>query len=266
MKTMQTELQVAKEAAEAGGAVIVRAFPEGIAVRSKAVSDLVTDADLESEVTIARVIREAFPDHAVLGEEALKDDVSAEHLWIVDPLDGTTNFAHGIPHFAVSIAYYHFGRAMCGVIYNPITNDWYTAAKGEGAFANGKRVAVTPADALDQVLIGVGFYYDRGQVMEATLMAIRDLFRQQIHGVRRFGTASLDLAAVGTGKYAAFFEYQLSPWDFAAGRLFVEEAGGNVTTCTGSELPLAKSSVLASNGILHEAVLAIVKSHYITQE
>jgi myo-inositol-1(or 4)-monophosphatase len=263
---MRTELQVAKAAAEAGGAVIGKAFPEGIAFRSKAVSDLVTDADLESEQTIARVIRDAFPHHAVLAEETLKDDVSAEDLWIVDPLDGTTNFAHGIPHFAVSIAYYHQGQAVCGVIYNPITQDWYTAVRGEGAFANGKRVMVSPADALNQVLIGVGFYYDRGKVMEATLMAIRDLFRQQIHGVRRFGTASLDLAAVGTGRYAAFFEYQLSPWDFAAGRLFVEEAGGRVTTCTGDELPLKKTSVLASNTILHEAVLKIVKSHDITQE
>lgn len=260
---MHTELEVAKQAAEAGGAVIARAFPEGIAFRSKAISDLVTDADLESEQTIARVIRDAFPSHAVLGEETLKDDVSSEDLWIVDPLDGTTNFAHGIPHFAVSIAYYHGGEAQCGVIYNPITNDWYTAQRGQGAFANGKRAIVTPADALNQVLIGVGFYYDRGAMMEATLMAIRDLFRQQIHGVRRFGTASLDLAAVGTGRYAAFFEYQLSPWDFAAGRLFVEEAGGRVTTCAGEELPLAKTSVLASNGILHEKVLEVVKSHFI---
>lgn len=263
---MDNVLEITRQAAEAGGAVIARAFPEGIAIRSKAVSDLVTDADLESELTIARVIREAFPNHAILGEETFRDDASAEHLWVVDPLDGTTNFAHGIPHFAVSIAYYHLGQPVCGVIYNPITQDWYTASRGEGAFANGKRVKVAAATQLNQVLIGVGFYYDRGAMMEATLAAIRDLFRQQIHGVRRFGTASLDLAQVGMGRYAAFFEYQLSPWDFAAGRLFVEEAGGRVTTCTGAELPLTKTGVLASNGLLHEAVLRIVGSHVITQE
>jgi myo-inositol-1(or 4)-monophosphatase len=263
---MPSELTIAKKAAEAGGEVIARTFQKGIAIRSKAISDLVTDTDLESEQTIARVIRETFPDHAVLGEETFRDDASAEHLWIVDPLDGTTNFAHGIPHFAVSIAYYYQGEAVCGVIYNPITKDWYTAEKGEGAFANGQPVRVADSTALNQVLIGVGFYYDRGSMMEATLTAIRDLFRQQIHGVRRFGTASLDLAQVGMGRYAAFFEYQLSPWDFAAGRLFVEEAGGRATTCAGKALPLAKTSVLASNGILHEAVLGIVGSYLPAQE
>ncbi len=223
---MQAELEVAKAAAEAGGAVIAKAFPEGIAFRSKAVSDLVTDADLESERTIARVIREVFPGHAVLAEETLQDDVSAENLWIVDPLDGTTNFAHGIPHFAVSIAYYHRSEAICGVIYNPITNDWYTAVRGEGAFANGQPARVATAEALNQVLIGVGFYYDRGAMMEATLLAIRDLFRQQIHGVRRFGTASLDLAAVGMGRYGAFFEYQLSALGFRGGAAFRRRSRG----------------------------------------
>lgn len=258
---MQTKLKIAKQAAEAGAEVVARAFEQGVAVRTKGVSDLVTDADLESEQAIAGVIRQAFPDHAILGEETFRDDVSAEHLWVVDPLDGTTNFAHGIPHFAVSIAYYHRGEAICGVILNPITRDCYTAARGEGALANGVPVKVSTAAALNEVLVGVGFYYDRGAMMEATLAAIGDLFREQIHGIRRFGTASLDLVQVGMGRYAAFFEYELSPWDFAAGRLFVEEAGGRVTNCTGDVLPLAKTSVLASNDVLHDAVLKIVGTH-----
>ncbi|MCA9071871.1 MAG: inositol monophosphatase [Planctomycetaceae bacterium] len=258
---MHPEFEVAKRAAEAGAEVISQAFERGVAVRNKAVSDLVTDADLESEQAIARVIREAFPDHAILGEETFHDDASAENLWVVDPLDGTTNFAHGISHFAVSIAYYHQGEPVCGVITNPITQDWYTAIRNEGAFANGEPVHVTKADTLGEVLVGVGFYYDRGAMMEATLAAIRDLFREQIHGIRRFGTASLDLVQVGMGRYAAFFEYELSPWDFAAGRLFVTEAGGRVTTCNGMPLPMAKTSVLASNDSLHDAVLGIVGSH-----
>jgi myo-inositol-1(or 4)-monophosphatase len=111
------------------------------------------------------------------------------------------------------------------------------------------------------VLVGVGFYYDRGAMMEATLMAVRDLFRKHIHGIRRFGTASLDLCFVATGAFGAYFEYQLSPWDFAAGQLFLEEAGGKMTTCRGEPLPLAKTSALASNGILHEAVLEVVQGH-----
>jgi myo-inositol-1(or 4)-monophosphatase len=122
-------------------------------------------------------------------------------------------------------------------------------------------VHVSDAARLDQVLVGVGFYYDRGAMMEATLAAIADLFRQQIHGIRRFGTAALDLCHVACGLYGAFFEYQLSPWDFAAARLILEEAGGQVTTCLGAPLPLAKTHVLGSNGHLHPAVLEIVQRH-----
>lgn len=255
------QLEIARRAARAGGEIIQRYFHEGVDIRSKQGASLVSDADVESEQAIARLIGEAFPGHAVLGEEEHAGDVSAEHLWIVDPLDGTSNFAHHIPHFSVSIAYYHDGEPQCGVIFNPIRDDWYEAVRGQGATHNGRAVHVSGKSQLSEVLIGVGFYYDRGAMMEATLAAIRDLFRAQIHGIRRFGTASLDLCHVGCGLYGAFFEYQLSPWDFAAGRLFVEEAGGRVTTCDGADLPIARSTVLASNGILHEAMLEITRRH-----
>lgn len=258
MEQESKELSVARQAAQIGGAIVARYFREGVEMRTKAVSDLVSDADIESEHAIVAAIRESFPDHAILGEESHQADVSAPKLWLVDPLDGTTNFAHGIPHFAISIAYYEHGQAQCGVIYNPIRDDWYVAAAGQGAWYNGRRAQVNGDVALNQSLVGVGFYYDRGAMMEATLRAIRELFGHQIHGIRRFGTASLDLAQVAMGMYGAYFEYQLSAWDFAAGRLFVEEAGGRVTTCQGEPLPLAKSSVLASNGHLHDTVLNIV--------
>ena len=124
------------------------------------------------------------------------------------------------------------------------------------------QVHVEDATRLDEVIVGVGFYYDRGAMMEATLAAIRDLKLKQIHGIRRFGTASLDLCAVALGRYGAYFEYELSPWDFAAGRLFVEEAGGTVTTARGEPLPLAKSSLLASNGPLHGPMLEVVRAHH----
>jgi len=256
------EFEVAKQAAKAGGDIIERYFREGVAMRTdKATYNLVSDADVESEKAIVDVIRREFPDHAVLGEESHHDDINAEHLWVIDPLDGTNNFAHKIPHFAISIAYYRSGEAVCGVIFNPIRKDWYEAKRGEGAFVNGEPARVSKHKMLDEVLIGVGFYYDRGAMMEATLAAIGDLFRSQIHGIRRFGTASLDMAQVGIGSFGAFFEYTLSPWDFAAGRLFAEEAGGNVTTCAGAPMPLTKTSLLASNGHLHQAVLDIVKQH-----
>ena len=252
------EFEIANEAANAGAVRLMQTFGHDRSVRSKAGVDLVSDADLQSEQTIVRIIRETFPDDEVLGEEGHAADVTAERLWVIDPLDGTTNYAHSIPHFAVSIAFYESGRPQCGVVFNPARGDRYTAIAGEGALRNGERVQVSTASSLGEVLVGVGFYYDRGAMMEATLAAVHGLFKQQIHGIRRFGTAALDLCQVGMGMYGAFFEYQLSPWDFAAGRLFVEEAGGRVTTCHGEPLPLEKTSVLASNGQLHEAVLAIV--------
>jgi myo-inositol-1(or 4)-monophosphatase len=261
------ELDVARQAAEVGGAIVERYYRAEIVYRGKHLKEshnLVTDADLDAEKAIVTVIRDTFADHSILGEEAQAGDVDAEHLWIVDPLDGTNNFAHRIPHFAISIAYCHVGQVQCGVVYNPIRGDWYVAVRGRGATHNGQPATVSTANRLDQVLIGFGFYYDRGAMMEATLTAIRDLFRAQVHGVRRFGTASLDLCQVGCGQFGAFFEYQLAPWDFAAGRLFVEEAGGRVTTCAGQSVPWATTSLLASNGMLHEPVLDIVGPPYAT--
>ena len=256
------EMETARRAARVGGEVVARYFREGVEIRSKETANLVSDADVDSEHAIVEVIRQAFPDHAILGEEAHQADAGAEHLWVVDPLDGTNNFAHAIPHFAVSIAYCRQGRSECGVVFNPVRGDWYEVGRGQGAFANGKRARVAGHAALNESLIGVGFYYDRGAMMEATLLAIRDLFRKNIHGIRRFGTAALDLCQVGVGMFGAFFEYELAPWDFAAGRLFVEEAGGRVTDCLGGDLPLARSSVLASNGRLHDAVLEVVRGHF----
>jgi len=254
------EQNIAEEAARAGGAVAARYFREGVAMRTKDIANLVSDADVEAEHAIAAVIRKTFPSHAILGEEAHEGDTTAEHLWIVDPIDGTTNFAHQIPHFAVSVAYYHHGVAQCGVIYNPIREEWHSAAKGQGAFHDGRKVQVDDATRLDQSVVGVGFYYDRDAMMQATLEAIGDLKRRQIHGIRRFGTASLDLCMVGLGRFGAYFEFQLSPWDFAAGRLFVEEAGGKVTDALGNPLPLARSSILATNGPLHEPMLDVIRS------
>ncbi|WP_435011564.1 inositol monophosphatase family protein [Tundrisphaera lichenicola] len=256
------EQTIAEQAARAGGEVAARYFRDGVQMRSKSASNLVSDADIEAEHAIAGVIKAAFPDHAILGEEAYQGDAAAEHLWVVDPIDGTNNFAHQIPHFGVSVAYYRGGVAQCGVILNPIRDEWHVAARGQGAFHDGRKVEVGTQARIDEVLVGVGFYYDRGAMMEATLEAVRDLKRAMIHGIRRFGTASLDLCNVGLGRFGAYFEFELSPWDFAAGRLFVEEAGGLVTDARGGSLPLGKSSILATNGLLHPAMIEILKAHH----
>jgi myo-inositol-1(or 4)-monophosphatase len=255
------ELTVAEEAARAAGAILTHYAREGVAMRSKDIANLVSDADVEAERAIVAVIRRTFPDHEVLGEEVHRGDVGAEHLWVIDPLDGTNNFAHKVPHYAVSIAYYHRGTPECGMIFNPARDEWYIAVRGQGAWHDGRRVRVAEHARLDEALISVGFYYDRDVLMDATLAAIGALKRRQIHGIRRFGTASLDLCMVGTGLFVAHFELELSPWDFAAARLFVEEAGGRVTSCRGEPLPLAKTSILASNGLLHETILEVLRDH-----
>lgn len=263
---------VAQSAADAAAKIIASHFADlgNTATTEKTAAGqmqgLVTAADVEAEQTIIAIISAAFPTHQFLAEENVdgvdqSEMLDAEHLWVIDPLDGTNNFAHGIPHFAISIAYYNQGVAEYGLIRNVTTGDDYQCGRGQGAFLNGQISKVNEATDLNQSMIGVGFYYDRGEMMQATLTAVGALLRRDIHGIRRFGTAALDLVQVGTGRFGGFFEYTLSPWDFAAGRLFVEEGGGKVTTCGGKALPLARTSLLASNGHLHDEMLSIVSKY-----
>ena len=281
---MTDPLALAHDVATACGEILMQSFGS-IVARSKAggVShDLVTDADLASERRAVELIRAAQPDAAILGEENAtgappKHPERERSLWIIDPLDGTTNYAHGLPHFAVSVAYYERGEPVAGVVWNPARGDRYAAARGQGATFSGQGATfsgqgATPGgeplrvggqSALDEVIVGCGFYYDRGPMMQATLAAIEELFGRGIHGIRRMGTASLDLCQVAGGGYGAFFEYQLQPWDYAAGRLILEEAGGRVTTTGGDPLPVRTTSLLATNGLLHDPMLAITKRHEI---
>lgn len=259
-------LESAVTAAQLGGQVLMRYFNDGVEMRDKSAGggktyDLVSDADIESEQTIVDYLRSQYPSHELLGEEGVKGDPEAPHVWIIDPLDGTNNFAHQIPHFAVSIAYYQSGVPVAGAILNPAREELFTAQAGGGAFVNGHRVSVSDERTLTKTLIGCGFYYDRGAMMRDTLAAIEEFFGHEIHGIRRFGTAALDLCQVGCGQFGGFFEYQLSPWDFAAGKLFVEEAGGRITNAQGSKLPLKTSSVVASNGHLHDVMIEITSQH-----
>ncbi|MEM9589245.1 MAG: inositol monophosphatase family protein [Planctomycetota bacterium] len=260
-------LQTATTAARLGGEVLLHHASNGVTIRDKtdsgeATYNLVSDADLESEQVIAEFLRTRYPEHHILGEEELAStDPSAPHLWIIDPLDGTNNYAHGLQQYAVSIAYYHQGEPIVGAIYCPPHDEMFRAVTGRGAFRGQMRVRVSKYNSLDKCLIGCGFYYDRGEMMRSTLGAIEDFFQSDIHGIRRFGTASLDLCMVGCGQFGGFFEYQLAPWDYAAGRLFIEEAGGRVTTTQGGPLPIAKTSIVASNGEIHEAMLAITRRH-----
>jgi myo-inositol-1(or 4)-monophosphatase len=261
-------LESAVTAARLGGEVLMRYFNDGVEIRDKSSDggkayDLVSDADIESEQRIANYLRSRHPEHELLGEEDLAGDPAAKDLWIIDPLDGTNNFAHQIPHFAVSIAYYQHGKPIVGAVLNPARDDLFTAIAGGGAFHNDAAVTVSGARTLSKTLVGCGFYYDRGAMMRSTLAAVEEFFGHDIHGIRRFGTAALDLCQVGCGQFGGFFEYQLSPWDFAAGRLFVEQAGGKVTDGKGQPLPIGTSSIVASNGHLHDAMIEITAKHHL---
>lgn len=262
--TESLELKTAIAAANVAKPILSSYFSNlaSAGIRTKTTNEeyqgIVTQADVDAERAVVQEIRKTFPNHRFLAEEEHSSATNAEHLWIIDPLDGTNNFAHGIPHFAISTAYYQNGVAQCGVVLNPCTGDVFVAERGRGAKWNGNRAAVNQHRSLSETMVAVGFYYDRGAMMKSTLQAIEMLFEQNIHGIRRFGTAALDIVQVGLGRFGGYFEYQLSPWDFAAARLFLEEAGGKITTCTGDDLPLLKTSILASNDLLHPAMLEIV--------
>ena len=240
-------------------------FRQGVSISCKngESADLVSEADIKAENAIIRVLHATFPEHAILGEEsATETDPNSPALWVIDPLDGTTNFLHDVPHFAVSIGYFEFGQPVCGVVWNPAREDLYTALKGQGATHNGQPIHVSSTDRLDQSLVGTGFHVIRDAKLGATLGAIEELFGLNIHCIRRFGSAALDLCHVASGLYGAYFEYQLSAWDFAAGMLIAQEAGGQVTTGRGTPLQLQRSSILASNGVLHPQMVDIVGRHH----
>ena len=258
-------LTVAMEAAKAGGNVLMSYFRQGVSIRCKGgeSADLVSEADVNAEQAVIGVIHATFPEHAILGEESATDtDPNSPALWVIDPLDGTTNFLHDVPHFAVSIGYFEYGQPVCGVIWNPAREDMYSALKGHGATHNGRPIRVSSTDRLDESLVGTGFPVKRDAKVKATFGAIDELFGLNIHCIRRFGSAALDLCHVASGLYGAFFEYQLSAWDFAAGMVIVQEAGGQVTNGRGEPLTLKRSSILASNGKLHRQMGEIVSRHH----
>jgi myo-inositol-1(or 4)-monophosphatase len=256
---MQDILECATKAARAAGTRAVENFGKVFA-REKTLNNLVTQTDLECESLIASMIRADFPNHAILAEEgSASADPLSDKIWIIDPLDGTNNYAHGIPHFSVSIAYAEQGDVLAGVVYDPMRDELFSAANGGGTFLNGKKIFVSSTPLLSQSIITTGFYYDRGELMEKTLDTIKMLFKADIRGIRRVGSAALDLSWVACGRFDGYFEYQLSPWDFAAGMLIVRESGGMCDTRAGVSLKLTSKSVAVSNGKIHDDFLKIVK-------
>ncbi len=249
-------IQTAREA----GQVLADKFGRALQVSNKGDIDLVTEADLAAERLIVERIRSYHPRHRILTEESgdVKEAGSREaaYKWVIDPLDGTTNYAHGYPCFCVSVALEHEGRVVVGVVYDPTRDEVFAAERGAGATLNGRTLRVSETDELNRALVCTGFPYDvreRGDFVRH--------FRQFImraQSVRRDGAAALDLAYVAAGRFEGFYEEGLRPWDVAAGVLLVEEAGGRVTHYDGSPFSIYATHIAASNGLVHEEMLGVL--------
>ncbi len=244
---------IAREA----GALLLPYFHRGLKIEYKGDADLVTAADRASEVLIRERIRQQFPSHDVLGEEQGLSDQGGDYRWYVDPLDGTTNFAHGYPVFCVSMALEHRGddqsRRIAGVVYDPTRDELFTAEAGKGAHLNGTAIQVSKAAQLKECLVATGFPSHKRH--KNPNIHFYHQITLRTHGVRRAGSAALDLCNVASGRFDGFWEFNLNPWDTAAGALIVEEAGGKVSRFDGSAFELDSRETLASNGLVHDALL-----------
>ncbi len=258
---MHPMLNIAVKAARRAGNLINRSTDriDHLTITKKSHADFVSEVDRVAEQTIIQTLLEAYPDHAILAEESGTHG-SSEFVWIIDPLDGTTNFLHGFPQFSVSIALQHKGIITQAVVYDPTKNELFTATRGRGAFLNDKRLRVTKRVQLADALIGTGFPYTNFEHMDAYMGIFKDLM-QQTSGLRRPGSAALDLAWMAAGRYDGFFETGLHVWDIAAGTLLITEAGGMVSDLHGSDTFLKTGHICAGNPNIHPLLLDVIQPH-----
>lgn len=251
-------LATAVQAAEAAGSLLLDHARSGFRIDHKAAINLVTDADRQAEESIVRTIRSAHPTHRILAEERGRDGArESPYQWIVDPLDGTTNFAHGFPFYSVSIGLEYQGECVIGVVLDPTRGELFTAVAGEGAFLNGQRLRVSASASLDHSLLVTGFAYD---IRETTNNNIDHFSRISLRaqGVRRTGSAALDLCYVAAGRFDGYWEVKLSPWDMAAGIVLVREAGGLVSGFRKDTFSLYGQELVATNGRIHDQLLDVI--------
>jgi len=239
--------------AREAGSLLMEYFRQHVKIEYKGDVDLVTVADRKSEALILERIRHQFPTHDVMGEEGARIETGSEYKWYVDPLDGTTNFAHSFPVFCVSLAVERRGQRVAGVIYDPTRDEMFTAELGSGARLNGQPMHVSTIGNLGESLVGTGFPSHKRHKNPNIYFYHQITLRT--HGVRRAGSAALDLCNVASGRFDGYWEFNLNPWDTAAGVLMVEEAGGKVTNFSGGPFQIASRETLASNGLVHNALL-----------
>ena len=251
-----------KRAAKEAGKVHARYFHQDIKIETKGVSfDLVSSVDRDAEERIRELISDDFPDHNILGEENGPDQKGSEFTWIIDPLDGTTNFIFGLPFFCSSVALVYRNRLLAGAVYDVVHDELFWAVSGQGAWLNEHKIIVSSTASLDQSLLITGFFYERGESMIRNLEIMRHFFEYPVRGIRRLGSAALDLCYVASGRATGFWEFQLNPWDFAAAALIVREAGGVVSNEFGKDIPLTETAyIAASNGLIHQDLLHVLQS------
>jgi myo-inositol-1(or 4)-monophosphatase len=256
---------IAREA----GARLREFYATGVTTEYKGAADLVTVADRTVEKLVLERLSAAFPEHGIYGEEGTRERLDGEYRWYVDPLDGTTNFAHSVPHFCVSLGLEQRpagltegedGELVAGVIYDPMRDEMYVTERGKGAWLNGKRIHASETKRLEESLIATGFPSQKRH--KSPNIHFYHEFTLRSHGVRRLGSAALDLAYVAAGRYEAFWEFNLNPWDTAAGILLVEEAGGSVTDFSGNKVKLDSKEVLATNGKIQAELVGLFEDMF----
>jgi len=257
---MQAMVNIAVRAARAAGDIIVRNMDrlDRLKIVSKQNNDFVSNVDNMAEQTIIATIREAYPDHGILAEESGKQGKESEFLWIIDPLDGTTNYLHGFPQFAVSIALKHKNRLEVGVIYDPVSQELFTASRGNGAMLNDKKIRVSNQKGLNNALLGTGFpYYDQSYI-DVYLATMKELMLKTA-GIRRPGSAALDLAWLAAGRIDGFWEFNLKAWDIAAGAIIIREAGGIVSDFENKDGYLESGDIIAATPKVFPEMIRIIQ-------
>ncbi|MFH1148598.1 MAG: inositol monophosphatase family protein [Pseudomonadota bacterium] len=256
---MNKFIDTATELARESGDLLRDIFGQTRQVQYKGEIDLVTDADLRAEKLIAGGLHKRYPDHAVVSEEEESYSGTAAYTWFIDPLDGTTNYAHGFPWFCVSIALNADDETVLGVVYHPMLNHLFQAEKGGGAHLNGERISVSNTHELGESLLATGFAYSIHEKPEPAVSQFKN-FLIKVRGIRRAGSAALDLCYVANGCFAGFWEMNLKPWDTAAGALIVREAGGTVTDFENRSFSPFSRTILATNGRVHKDMIEIIRS------
>jgi len=255
--TMDNHLNVAIEIAREAGDLLLQHFRQPLEITYKRRSDLLTEVDQKSEALIVDRLQSCFPGYAIVAEEGSGQKTDSDYCWYVDPLDGTTNFAHGFPVFSVSLGLAYRGEVVAGVVFDPTRRELFTAERGAGAFLNGARLRVSSIGDLTQCLVATGFPpFATNHDLNVQLYF---RFTQLTHGIRRAGSAALDLCCVAAGRFDGFWELKLNPWDKAAGVLLVAEAGGRVSGITGKPFDLLGDDIFASNGLVHDQMLRVFR-------